>query len=227
MISFFCFFAFLVAVVVEGGPTKSNPSVLPITMDVLVHQQYIRISLLEEMPAYAKLYCIPLKKGRQLFDLIPNLTEEQTEVTISSVNPASDSVSFGVAVTVPVLVWCNAFSSHRPIIKELKMVRNVFVHKNGIVTVKDLTPNMNYTLFCYAESFSGTGMKNSVKSLAQEFTTTKMEAAIVDIRDENNDVAFSIKSNVEKQAVSKCIGDTRTLPNWWMWITVVKSIRQQ
>ncbi|KAM7457096.1 hypothetical protein BLSTO_02141 [Blastocystis sp. subtype 1] len=265
MISFFCFFAFLVAVVVEGGPTKSNPSVLPITMDVLVHQQYIRISLLKEMPAYAKLYCIPLKKGRpepsleylkegvqihwenviqpntrqpyiietdevmeydrlscvyaerdqyfgpQLFDLIPNLTEEQTEVTISSVNPASDSVSFGVAVTVPVLVWCNAFSSHRPTIKELKMVRNVFVHKNDIVTVKDLTPNMNYTLFCYAESFSGTGMKNSVKSLAQEFTTTKMEAAIVDIRDENNDVAFSIKSNVEKQAVCKCIGDTRTV----------------
>ena len=64
MLPFFCFFAFLAAVVVEGGPTKSNPSVLPITMDVLVHQQYIRISLLKEMPATAKLYCIPLKKGR-------------------------------------------------------------------------------------------------------------------------------------------------------------------
>lgn len=204
----------------QGRPA---PSLNYMKEDIIMHQENVILPNsphpydieTDEVMNYDRLSCILAKGeeyfGPQVFDLIPNLTEEQTEVTISSVNPASDSVSFGVALTAPALVWCNAYTSGRPTIDDLKMVKFVYIHKNDIVTVRDLTPKMNYTLYCYAESFAGTGMRNKVDSLTKKFSTLEMKAAIVNMRDENKDVAFSIKSNVDRQAVCKCIGDSTTV----------------
>ena len=170
----------------------------------------------DEITRYNRVTCVYVsgsnRYGPQVMPLIHNLHEEQVEVAISSVNPASDSVSCKVAVSLPVLVWCNAFTKDKKAtIAELKKSPSVYVHKSEVVKVGDLTPSTDYTLYCYAEAPSGTGMKNTLASLATGFATNAINATIANVVVDRKDVFFSIESNVDRAPVCKCLSERTTV----------------
>lgn len=104
-----------------------------------------------------------------------DVVEESPHLSILIDTVTANAVQYFVFSSIPNYLWCSVFRSEepQPCIRELKRKTPVFAREKQRMRIDGLTPNTNYSLYCYAESVHGSPMKDLLWSVRTTFVTNE------------------------------------------------------